>query len=126
MCIRDRSNISLQSGNSLVVRVPDLRRIAVGDGKIAGVVSVGNSEVLISGRAPGQTTVILWSGSSGQYVYSVNVTDPVLDRLSAMLRAAITDKPEHLDRCWLELDQKRKLRMVDGEIGLPSPEPVIS
>jgi pilus assembly protein CpaC len=85
------SNISLQSGNSLVVRVPDLRRIAVGDGKIAGVVSVGNSEVLISGRAPGQTTVILWSGSSGQYVYSVNVTDPVLDRLSAMLRAAITD-----------------------------------
>jgi len=42
------------------------------------------------------------------------------------LRAAITDKPEHLDRCWLELDQKRKLRMVDGEIGLPSPEPVIS
>jgi len=32
----------------------------------------------------------------------------------------------HLDRCWLELDQKRALRVVDGQIGLASPEPVIS
>jgi pilus assembly protein CpaC len=84
------SAISLQSGNSLVVQVPNLRRVAVGDGKIAGVVSVGNSQVLISGRAPGETTVILWSGAI-EHVYMVNVTDPVLDRLTAMIRAAISD-----------------------------------
>ena len=85
------SVITLQSGNSLVVRVPNLRRIAVGDGKIAGVVSVGSSQVLISGRAPGETTVILWSGPIEKYVYKVSVTDPVLDRLTTMLRAAIPD-----------------------------------
>src|SRR5580658_1443432 len=85
------SVIALQSGNSLVVQVPNLRRIAVGDGKIAGVVSVGNSQVLISGRTPGETTVILWSGTVDKYVYKVSVTDPVLDRLTAMLRAAISD-----------------------------------
>jgi peptide/nickel transport system ATP-binding protein/oligopeptide transport system ATP-binding protein len=42
------------------------------------------------------------------------------------LRPAISDRPEHLDRCWLELGRKRELRVVDGEIGLASPEPVIS
>jgi peptide/nickel transport system ATP-binding protein/oligopeptide transport system ATP-binding protein len=42
------------------------------------------------------------------------------------LIAAIPDRPEHLDRCWLELEQKRKLRVVGDQIGLASPEPVIS
>jgi peptide/nickel transport system ATP-binding protein/oligopeptide transport system ATP-binding protein len=42
------------------------------------------------------------------------------------LIAAIPDLPEHLDRCWLELEQKRKLRVVGDQIGLASPEPVIS
>jgi peptide/nickel transport system ATP-binding protein/oligopeptide transport system ATP-binding protein len=42
------------------------------------------------------------------------------------LRATISDKPDHLDRCWLELEQKREFRVVDGAIGLASSEPVIS
>jgi len=42
------------------------------------------------------------------------------------LRAAISDRPEHLDRCWLELEQKRRLRVVGDQIGLASAEPVIS
>jgi peptide/nickel transport system ATP-binding protein/oligopeptide transport system ATP-binding protein len=42
------------------------------------------------------------------------------------LTAAIADKPEHRDRCWLELERKRGLRIVAGEIGLASSEPVIS
>jgi len=42
------------------------------------------------------------------------------------LRAAIPDRPEHLDRCWLELEQKRRLRVVGDQIGLASAEPVIS
>jgi len=40
--------------------------------------------------------------------------------------ASVSDRPEHLDRCWLELEQKRKLRVVGDQIGLASPEPVIS
>jgi len=42
------------------------------------------------------------------------------------LAARIPDNAEHLDRCWLGLDEKRALRMVDGQIGLANPEPVIS
>ena len=42
------------------------------------------------------------------------------------LSAHIPGNAEHLDRCWLELEQKRTLRMVGDQIGLASPEPVIS
>ncbi len=34
------------------------------------------------------------------------------------LEARIHDAPEHCDRCWLELAQKRELRDVEGRIGL--------
>jgi len=36
------------------------------------------------------------------------------------------DNPSSRDRCWLTLDQKRRLRQVGDQIGLASPEAVIS
>jgi peptide/nickel transport system ATP-binding protein len=42
------------------------------------------------------------------------------------LTASIADEPEHLDRCWLDLEQKRKLRVVGGQIGLASSVPAVS
>jgi len=42
------------------------------------------------------------------------------------LIARVPDQPEHLDRCWLDLEQKRRLRVVGDQIGLARPEPVIS
>ena len=37
------------------------------------------------------------------------------------LRATLEAAPEHLDRCWLDRQRKRQLRVVDGEVGL-APE----
>jgi oligopeptide/dipeptide ABC transporter ATP-binding protein len=34
------------------------------------------------------------------------------------LEARVPDAPDHLDRCWLTVEQKRSLRTVDGQIGL--------
>jgi oligopeptide/dipeptide ABC transporter ATP-binding protein len=42
------------------------------------------------------------------------------------LVARVSDMPEHLDRCWLEVEQKRALRVVGDQIGLASAETVIS
>jgi peptide/nickel transport system ATP-binding protein/oligopeptide transport system ATP-binding protein len=42
------------------------------------------------------------------------------------LAAHLPDAPEHLDRCWLEPEAKRKLRQVGDRIGLASPQTVIS
>jgi peptide/nickel transport system ATP-binding protein len=42
------------------------------------------------------------------------------------LASHLPDAPEHRDRCWLEVDRKRTLRQVGDQIGLASPETVIS
>jgi oligopeptide/dipeptide ABC transporter ATP-binding protein len=42
------------------------------------------------------------------------------------LNARIPDVPHHLDRCWLEVNRKRKLRQVGDQIGLASEQTVIS
>jgi peptide/nickel transport system ATP-binding protein len=34
------------------------------------------------------------------------------------LETRISDAPAHLDRCWLQVEQKRELREVEGQIGL--------
>jgi peptide/nickel transport system ATP-binding protein len=39
------------------------------------------------------------------------------------LEARLTDAPEHMDRCWLPVEEKRRLREVQpGQIGLARPE----
>ena len=37
------------------------------------------------------------------------------------LESRVSDAPEHLDRCWLEVDDKRVRREVEGRIGLADP-----
>jgi oligopeptide/dipeptide ABC transporter ATP-binding protein len=37
------------------------------------------------------------------------------------LEARVPDVPGHLDRCWLELEQKRTLRVIGDQIGLAAP-----
>ena len=42
------------------------------------------------------------------------------------LISRLPESKDHLDRCWLEVEQKRKLRQVDGQIGLATEETVIA
>jgi len=42
------------------------------------------------------------------------------------LAARVPEASAHLDRCWLEVEQKRRLRQVGDQIGLVSEETVIS
>jgi peptide/nickel transport system ATP-binding protein len=42
------------------------------------------------------------------------------------LQGSLPEAPGHLDRCWLQPQEKRKLREVDGRIGLASETTVIA
>jgi peptide/nickel transport system ATP-binding protein len=42
------------------------------------------------------------------------------------LTSRLPEAPEHLDRCWLEVAQKRELRQLGDQIGLRTKETVIS
>ena len=74
----------------MVLDLPNVRRIAVGDARIAGVVPVGGEQVLISGKNPGRTTVIVWTGNT-RHLYDVTVVDQNVDRVASMIRGSITE-----------------------------------
>jgi pilus assembly protein CpaC len=82
--------VSLQSGHSVLLHMPGITRIAVGDGRVLGAVPLGGSQIVINGKAPGQTTVIVWA-SGHRYTYEVTVSDQMTDDLAQMLRSTIED-----------------------------------
>ncbi len=83
--------LSLQSGHSMIVNCQGLTRAAVGDGRIAGVVAVGTSQVIINGKSAGHTTVTIWTNGSARANYEVTVTSQETDDLARVMRAAIAD-----------------------------------
>jgi pilus assembly protein CpaC len=80
--------ISLPSGRSTTIDAPGLTRVAVGDGRIAGVVPVGTQQVIVNAKAPGHTTVLVWT-NAGRREYDVTVTEQTLDDLAQMMRMTI-------------------------------------
>ena len=82
--------ISLPSGRSTTIEAPGLTRVAVGDGRIAGVVPVGTQQVIVNAKGPGHTTVLVWT-NSGRREYDVTVTEQTLDDLAQMLRTTLNE-----------------------------------
>jgi Flp pilus assembly secretin CpaC len=81
--------LSIAAGQSIVLHVSGLTRVGVGDGRIAGVAPLADSQVVINGKVPGRTTVFLWTGAQ-RATYMVTVQDQNLQDLAQMLRTDIT------------------------------------
>jgi pilus assembly protein CpaC len=82
--------LSVQSGHSVVVPLPGVTRVAIGDARIAGVLAVGATQVVINGKAPGHTNIVIWSNGRRIY-YDVTVTEQTMDDLAQMLRTSIEE-----------------------------------
>ncbi len=82
------SLLSVQSGHSIVLKADGLTRVAVGDGRIAGVVPIGTSQVVVNAKSPGHTTIFVWAAGR-RMTYELTVTEQQLDDLAQMLRSAI-------------------------------------
>ena len=80
--------LSVRTGQSIVVRTPSLTRVAVGDGKIAGIVPIGTSEIVVNGKTAGRTTLFVWTNGARRD-FIVTVTEQALDDLRAMIMSAI-------------------------------------
>lgn len=82
--------LAISTGDSTVVRINGISRIAVGDEKIAGVVPIGTSQMVINGKHSGRTTVEVWAQGS-RVTYDITVVDQTVDSLAAMLRTTIAE-----------------------------------
>jgi pilus assembly protein CpaC len=82
--------ITIKIGQSRTLSTPGLSRVAIGNSSVAGVVPIGTSQVLVNGKGPGQTTLLVWE-SGRELVYNVNVEDASLDDITAMVKAAVSE-----------------------------------
>jgi pilus assembly protein CpaC len=82
------SLLSVQSGHSVLIQTSRLTRVAVGDGRIAGVLPIGTSQLVVNGKAPGNTTIFVWEGGR-RVTYEITVTEQNMDDLAQMLRTSL-------------------------------------
>src|SRR5689334_21248772 len=61
-------------GKSLIIDSPlDIRRLSVANGDLAEAVAVNPKEVLINGKAPGETSLIVWQQNGARLIYDLTV-----------------------------------------------------
>ncbi len=82
--------LSIQTGHSVILEAAGLSRVAVGDGRIAGVVPVGTRQLVVNGKAPGHTTIFVWTGGA-RSTYEVTVTEQSFDDIAKVVRTAINE-----------------------------------
>lgn len=86
--------LTMYAGQAVVHRVPGgLRRVAVGNGDVLSVYTVGRGEIVLIGTAPGDTNVHLWLGDGSQRDVPVTVTPIKGSGLAATVREVLGDVP---------------------------------
>ena len=74
-----------------------VQRIAVGLGEFAEATAVSPSEILVNGKAPGETSLIVWEEGGGRQFFNVIVRPSAAaanDRMEALRRELKTELPE--------------------------------
>jgi pilus assembly protein CpaC len=86
-------------GKSIVVSTQQkIERIAVGFGDVAEAMAAGPNEVLVSGKAPGSTSLIIWQEGGAKAFFDINVhpnlflTNNRLDSLRAEIAKELPDQ----------------------------------
>jgi Flp pilus assembly secretin CpaC len=89
---RDIIRVDLSSGRSFPIQtlVP-VTNVAVADPEVADVAVVGERNVVINGRAPGETDVILFQSDNQRRHYRIGVRSATTDRQQVVLGAKIAE-----------------------------------
>ncbi len=68
------NDLSVTVGKSALVDfTKPITRVAIGMGEIAEATAVSPSEVMVNGRAPGNTSLIVWQQGGGRQFFNVTV-----------------------------------------------------
>lgn len=91
------NDLSVVVGKSVVVNSDRMiERVAVGFGDVAEAMAAGPNEVLVSGKAPGSTSLIVWQQGGGKLFFDVNVRPNLFvpnSRLESVRREIGTELP---------------------------------
>jgi pilus assembly protein CpaC len=86
--------LTVTVGKSLIVDSPvNIQRISVANGDLIEAVAVGPKEVLINGKAPGETSVVVWQQGGTRLLYdlTVRIASQKLDAVRAQIARDFPD-----------------------------------
>ncbi|HUE21832.1 MAG TPA: pilus assembly protein N-terminal domain-containing protein [Bryobacteraceae bacterium] len=93
-------DLAVTVGMSLILDTPaDLRRVSVANGDLAEALAVNPREVLINGKAPGETSVILWQQDGVRTMYDLTVRQNTarITAVQAQLKRGLPGQDVSLD-----------------------------
>jgi pilus assembly protein CpaC len=71
---QEAREISVRTGKSLVIDSPaDIARVSVADPETVEAVGISPQEIILNGKKPGATSVIVWQKSGGRLLFDVTV-----------------------------------------------------
>ena len=83
-------DLFLSPGKSTVLDSPvDVTRISVANGDVAEAVAVSPREVLVNGKMPGETSLIVWQTGGNRLFFDVRVRSPRVDAVQQELRETL-------------------------------------
>ena len=102
------NDLTLTVGKSVLVNSTlPIERVAVGFGEIAEATAVGAREVLVNGKAPGETSLIVWQQGGSKLFFDVTVRPSLFvsnARLDMIRRELRTELPGQTINLSLEND----------------------
>jgi len=104
--------IPLVVGRSVVLDHPDdITRISITDPNIADAVPISTKEILLNAKAPGVSTLIIWSKSGERNFFSISVT-PNLEQVQDHLKVAFPGED-------IRVTGSRGVITLDGRVSGP-------
>lgn len=85
--------LELAVGQAMVLEEPNVRRIAVGNGRVMQVTALDQRQILLLPEAAGQSTLHLWGRNGQERRYLVNVTATDARRTAAEINRLLDHSP---------------------------------
>lgn len=93
LAARQDTLLSLQVGEVKVLGIPDVARIAVGDGHVLNAVTTEEKEVIVFARHEGSSALQIWSSNGQRHRYQVEVAPEGARQMQNELRSALERIP---------------------------------
>lgn len=90
---RQTSVLSLQVGEVKVLAIPDVARVAVGDGQVLNAVTTDEKEVIVFARHEGSSALQIWSANGQRHLYQVEVAPEGTRQAQEELRSVLERIP---------------------------------
>ncbi|HUH59004.1 MAG TPA: pilus assembly protein N-terminal domain-containing protein [Candidimonas sp.] len=93
LAAREETLLSLQVGEVKVIAIPDVARVAVGDGHILNAVTTEEKEVIVFARHEGSSALQIWSSNGQRHRYQVDVAPAGARQAEEELRSVLARIP---------------------------------